>query len=168
LPASNQNPHRAGLTILGVDPGGTVTGCGVIRREGSSSRMLACGVSRAREGEDTAAKLQRVFKFVGEQIELYRPDVLAVEDIFYGKNVQSLKVIGQVRGVIILAGALAGLEVCEYNPMEVKKAVVGRGDASKEQVQRMIALVLGLSAPPEPYDAADALAIALCHSHRGA
>ena len=89
-----------------------------------------------------------------------------MEDIFYGRNVQSLKSIGQVRGVIILAGALAGVSIYEYSPREVKKAVVGRGDASKEQVQKMIQALLGLESIPKPHDAADALAIALCHSHR--
>lgn len=157
-----------GQTILGVDPGGQVTGCGVIRREGNSSRMVTCGVTRASAEEDVPARLSRVFRFVSAQIEQHRPEVLVVEDVFYGKNVQSLKSIGQVRGVIILAGALAGVTVCEYSPREVKKAVVGRGDASKEQVQRMVMAVLGLAAPPEPHDAADALALALCHSHRGA
>lgn len=156
-----------GQTILGVDPGGQVTGCGVIRREGNSSRVVACCVTRAVGDEDIAARLARIFRFVSAQIEQHRPDVLVVEDVFYGKNVQSLKSIGQVRGVIILAGALAGVAVCEYSPREVKKAVVGRGDASKEQVQHMVMTVLGLAAPPEPHDAADALALALCHSHRG-
>lgn len=156
-----------GQTILGVDPGGQVTGCGVIRREGGSSRMVSCEVTRAAPDEEISARLERVFRFVGGQIEKFAPDVLVVEDIFYGKNVQSLKSIGQVRGVIILAGALAGLDIHEYSPREVKKAVVGRGDASKEQVQRMVMTVLGLREPPEPHDAADALALALCHSHRG-
>ena len=99
-------------------------------------------------------------------IEQYRPAVLVVEDAFYGRNVQSLKAIGQVRGVVILAGAVAGIPVYEYSPREVKKAVAGRGDASKEQVQRMVQTVLGLVQPPRPHDASDALAIALCHSHR--
>ena len=155
-----------GQTILGVDPGGQVTGCGAIRREGSNSRMLACEVTRAKDEESVSDRLERVFRFVSAQIEKFRPDALVVEDVFFGKNVQSLKSIGQVRGVIILAGALAGVTVWEYSPREVKKAVVGRGDASKEQVQRMVMAVLGLSAPPEPHDAADALALALCHSHR--
>lgn len=156
-----------GRTILGVDPGGNVTGCGVIRREGNSSRFVACSVTRAAAEESLAARLERVFRFVSAQIEQYGPDTLVVEDVFYGKNVQSLKAIGQVRGVVILAGALAGLKVAEYSPREVKKAVVGRGDASKEQVQHMVMAVLGLAEPPQPHDAADALALALCYSHRG-
>jgi len=153
-------------TILGIDPGGEVTGYGVIRLEGNMTRMVACGASRASRGESLSEKLIRVFGFIQEIIEKYRPEVLAVEDIFYGRNVQSLKSIGQIRGVIILAGALAGVSIYEYSPREVKKAVVGRGDASKEQVQKMIQALLGLESAPRPHDAADALAIALCHSHR--
>jgi len=166
LKASDPNQSGSATTIMGVDPGGEVTGFGVVRREGNTTHMIASGASRARRGESLAEKLSRVFGFVQEIIEKYRPDALAVEDIFYGRNVQSLKSIGQIRGVIILAGSLAGVSIYEYSPREVKKAVVGRGDASKEQVQKMIQALLGLESAPKPHDAADALAIALCHSHR--
>jgi crossover junction endodeoxyribonuclease RuvC len=166
LPANRVENQVSSDTILGVDPGGQVTGFGVIRRGRSVFEMLACGVSRARRGETTAEKLSRVFHFTRERIEQYSPCCLVVEDVFFGKNVQSLKVICQVRGVIILAGALSGLPVHEYSPREVKKSVVGRGDASKEQVQQMIKTLLSLEKAPEPNDAADALAVALCHAHR--
>ncbi len=166
MKASDPNRLDSATTIMGIDPGGEVTGIGVVRREGNIIRMVACGASRARKGESIAEKLCRVFRFVQEIIEEYRPEVLAVEDTFYGKNVKSLKSISQIRGAIILAGALAGVTIYEYSPREVKKAVVGRGDASKEQVQKMIQALLGLESAPKPHDAADALAIALCHSHR--
>lgn len=166
MKASDPNRSDSAATILGIDPGGEVTGFGVICRESNTTRMVASGASRARKGESLAEKLCRIFSFVQEIIEKYRPEALAVEDIFYGRNVQSLKSICQVRGVIILAGALAGVSIYEYSPREVKKAVVGRGDASKEQVQKMIQALLGLESLPKPHDAADALAIALCHSHR--
>ncbi|MBW7995092.1 MAG: crossover junction endodeoxyribonuclease RuvC [Candidatus Glassbacteria bacterium] len=158
--------QRKTRLVLGVDPGGEVTGFGVLRKQGASCGMVACGASRAVRGESLADKLTRIFRFVQDVIEEYEPGEMAVEDIFYGRNAQSMKSIGQVRGVIILAGALAGLDVYEYAPREVKLAVAGRGSASKEQVQRMIQAVLGLSSPPEPHDAADALAVALCHTHR--
>ena len=166
MKASDSSHQIAGGTILGIDPGGEITGYGVVRKSGGITRMIACGTSRARPEESLPDKLCRIFNFVRELIDLHQPQFLVVEDIFYGKNVQSLKSIGQVRGVIILAGGLAGVPVHEYSPREVKKAVVGRGDASKEQVQRMVQAVLGLDAPPKPFDAADALALALCHSHR--
>lgn len=166
MKANDPNRPGSATTILGIDPGGEVTGFGVVLRQGNTTRMIACGASRARKGESLAEKLSRVFSSVQEIIEKYRPEVLAVEDIFYGRNAKSLKSIGQVRGVIILAGALAGVSIYEYSPREVKKAVVGRGDASKEQVQKMIQALLGLESAPKPHDAADALAIALCHSHR--
>ena len=152
--------------ILGIDPGGEVTGFGVLRKLGASVGMVACGASRAPRDENLTEKLVRIFEFVRQVIDTYRPSELAVEDIFYGRNAQSMKSIGQVRGVIILAGALAGLPVFEYAPREVKLAVAGRGGASKDQVQRMTQAVLGLAGPPKPHDAADALAIAVCHSHR--
>ena len=157
---------RSERLILGIDPGGEVTGFGVLRKIGTSVTMVACGASRAVSGESLSEKLVRIHRCVSQVIETYHPAELAVEDIFYGKNVQSMKSIGQVRGVIILAGALAGLQVFEYAPREVKLAVAGRGGASKEQVQRMTQAVLGLAEPPRPHDAADALAIALCHTHR--
>ncbi|MBN2288876.1 MAG: crossover junction endodeoxyribonuclease RuvC [Candidatus Glassbacteria bacterium] len=166
MPQKRADNRVAGETIIGIDPGGEVTGFGVVRRAGSGVEMLGCGVTRARRGESVAGKLSRIFHFIREQINHYRPCCLVVEDVFYGKNVQSLKAIGQVRGVIILAGALAGLPVHEYSPREVKKSVVGRGDASKEQVQQMVKSLLGLQTAPSPSDTADALAIALCHSHR--
>ncbi len=157
---------RSARQVLGIDPGGEVTGFGVLRKLGASCQMVACGVSRARREESLTAKLARIFHFVQDVIEQYQPDEMSVEDIFYGCNAQSMKAIGQVRGVIILAGALAELPVFEYAPREVKKAVAGNGNASKEQVQRMTQAVLGLAALPQPHDAADALAIALCHTHR--
>ena len=157
---------RGARIVLGIDPGGAVSGFGVLRKLGTSCRMVACGASRAARGESLTDKLARIFRFVQDVIEQYQPVEMAVEDIFYGRNAQSMKSIGQVRGVIILAGALAGLPVFEYAPREVKKAVAGNGNASKEQVQRMTQAVLNLSARPEPHDAADALAIALCHTHR--
>jgi len=166
LKVNKPGSERDSLTILGIDPGGEVTGFGVVCQEGPRTRMIACGVERAEKGENLADKLCRIFHFIQDLIRKYQPDVLVVEDVFYGKNVQSLKSIGQVRGVIILAGALDGLPIHEYSPREIKKAVVGRGDASKQQVQKMIQNMLGLSAVPRPHDAADALATALCHSHR--
>lgn len=158
--------ERNARVVLGIDPGGEVTGFGVLRKAGAGCSMVACGASRAARGESLAEKLTRIFHFVQEVIASYQPVEMAVEDIFYGRNVQSMKSIGQVRGVIILAGALAGIPVFEYAPREVKLAVAGRGNASKDQVQRMTQAVLGLKEPPKPHDAADALAIALCHTHR--
>ena len=166
MPPTRADNQASSETILGVDPGGEITGFGVIRRDKSGIEVLASGITRAGRGETTAEKLSRIFHFIQEQIAQYHPCCLVVEDVFFGKNVQSLKAIGQVRGVIILAGALAGLPVHEYTPREVKKAVVGRGDASKEQVQQMVKSLLGLETAPKPSDAADALAIAICHSHR--
>jgi len=157
---------QAERLILGVDPGGEVTGFGILRKAGTVSRMVACGTSRAKKGESLSDKLCRVFDAVSDVIMNYGPAEMAVEDIFYGRNAQSMKSIGQVRGVIILAGARAGLPVFEYAPREVKMAVAGNGNASKPQMQRMVQSVLGLAELPKPHDAADALAIALCHTHR--
>ena len=166
MPTTRADNQVSSETILGIDPGGEVTGFGVIRRDKSGIEALASGITRASRGETTTEKLSRIFHFIQEQIAQYHPCCLVVEDVFFGKNVQSLKAISQIRGVIILAGALAGLPVHEYTPREVKKSVVGRGGASKEQVQQMVKALLGLETAPKPSDAADALAIAICHSHR--
>lgn len=154
------------FSVMGVDPGGDITGFGIIRRDGSRFSLVSCGATRAARGENLPERLNRIYTFIAARIEEHRPDAVVVEDAFFGRNAQTFKSIGQVRGVAILAAARAGVAVFEYSPREIKKAVVGRGDASKEQVQLMITRLLGLKDPPKPQDAADALAAAICHSHR--
>ncbi|HTL05775.1 MAG TPA: crossover junction endodeoxyribonuclease RuvC [Gemmatimonadales bacterium] len=154
------------MRVLGIDPGTATIGYGVVERAaslGAPARLLECGVLRTRPRDSLPARLATIHEGLRELLERHRPDVLAVEDIFYATNVRTTVVLGHARGVILLAGAQAGVAVAEYSPALVKKTVVGRGAALKPQVGYMVAKLLKLSAAPRPADAADAVAVALTH-----
>jgi crossover junction endodeoxyribonuclease RuvC len=153
------------VTVLGLDPGTAVTGYGVVRRvEGPRQAVLVeCGVIRTRPRDPLPARLRAIYDGVAELIERHRPSVVAVEDVFYARNVRTTIVLGHARGVILLAGAHAGLDVHEFPPAAIKKAVVGTGAASKEQVQFMLMRLLRLRTVPSPSDAADGVAAALTY-----
>ena len=151
---------------LGIDPGTATVGYGVVERTsepGRAARLVECGVLRPPRRESLPRRLAAIHHGLAELIARHRPDVLAVEDIFYAANVRTTVVLGHARGVILLAGAQAGLLVAEYSPALVKKTVVGRGAALKPQVGYMVAKLLQLKAAPTPADAADAVAVALTH-----
>ncbi|HOF05314.1 MAG TPA: crossover junction endodeoxyribonuclease RuvC [Syntrophales bacterium] len=152
------------MKILGIDPGSRITGYGIIAKESEGLKGLEYGEIRQSRGESFSAVLVSVYERLTRLIAAFQPDALAIEDIFFGKNVQSLIKQGHVRGVAILAGARKDVPVYEYTPLEVKKAVVGYGRAEKRQVQTMIGVILKLRAVPPP-DAADALAVAVCHAN---
>ena len=152
--------------VLGIDPGTVVTGYGVIDWTGSRIAHVASGVVRPGRTGSMPERLATIHRGVAELIETHRPDVLAVEESFYGTNPKTAIKLGQARGVILVLGVLNDLEVVEYSPRFVKQAVVGRGGATKEQVQYMVTRILGLKDVPETTDASDALAIALCHALR--
>jgi len=154
------------LLILGVDPGSEVTGFGLIECIGEKQILKDYGVIRPDPGSSFSERLKKVYGGVSEKIAVYRPDQIVVEDVFYKRNVKTLLKMGHIRGVVLLAAVNAGVPVYEYSPREVKKAVVGSGSASKEQVQFMVKNILGLKEAPSPNDAADALAVAICHAHR--
>jgi crossover junction endodeoxyribonuclease RuvC len=151
------------VIILGVDPGTAATGYGVVRRvEGPrQATLVECGVIRTRPRDPLPARLREIYDGVVELIERHHPSVLAVEDVFYARNVRTTVVLGHARGVVLLAGAHAGLTIHEFAPAVIKKAVVGTGAASKEQVQFMLMRLLRLRAVPTPSDAADGVAAAL-------
>jgi crossover junction endodeoxyribonuclease RuvC len=154
------------MRVLGIDPGTATVGYGVVERSaslGAVARLVECGILRTRPREALQQRLATIHEGLHELFERHRPDVLAVEDIFYATNVRTTIVLGHARGVILLAGAQAGLVVAEYSPALVKKTVVGRGGALKPQVGFMVAKLLKLSAAPKPADAADAVAVALTH-----
>jgi len=153
---------RIERVILGIDPGIRMTGYGLIRGTGENFQILDFGRWRFPVGNPLFSTLKSIYEAVSDLIQNYNPDWMAVESIFYSKNVKTALSIGQARGVAILAGINAGLRISEYSPLEVKQAVVGRGGASKVQVQYMVKRLLGLKEPPSE-DAADALAIAICH-----
>jgi crossover junction endodeoxyribonuclease RuvC len=148
------------VLILGIDPGTAVTGYGVVRA-GTSTTLVECGVIRTRPDRPLAERLRDIAEGVRELIARHRPDAMAVEDVFYARNVRTTLVLGHARGVILLAGAEAAIEIHEYAPAEIKKAIVGTGAATKTQVQFMLTKLLRLKDAPHPADAADGVAAAL-------
>ena len=154
------------MIILGVDPGTLITGYGVVKMRGAAAKVLVVDIIKTRPGDSMPLRLKKIYAEICRVIEKYHPDELAIETAFYSKNAQSALKIGQARGVLILAGANFEVPITEYSPREVKKSVVGNGAASKEQVQFMMSKLLKLATTPDYFDATDALAVAICHSHR--
>ncbi|MGE0814509.1 MAG: crossover junction endodeoxyribonuclease RuvC [Vicinamibacterales bacterium] len=153
------------MRVFGIDPGSERTGYGCVETDGRRHRLIACGaISTA--GPSLAVRLATIHDRLSALIRESAPSVVAIENLFYATNVRSALTLGHARGVAMLAAVEAGLELAEYTPTEIKRAVVGYGRAEKAQVQRMVALLLDLDAPPQPHDASDALAVALCHAHQ--
>ena len=154
------------MRVIGIDPGTLVCGYGVIDSIGSKMKVVDYGAIRVKKEMTFPERLVFIHQGITEVIRKRKPDVAAVEQLFVGKNVRSAMRTGEGRGVAVLTAALEDLPVHEYTPAEVKKAVVGAGRAHKSQVQEMVRIILGLEKIPKPQDAADALAIAICHCQR--
>jgi crossover junction endodeoxyribonuclease RuvC len=153
-----------GVLILGVDPGTAATGYGIVSRSASGAvTLVECGVIRTTPKEPLSSRIQEIYDSLVGVIERHRPFAMSVEDVFHGKNAQSALKLGHARGAILLAGAHHDLIIAEYAPRQIKKAVVGHGNASKEQVGFMVQQQLRLRDVPSPADAADGVAAALCH-----
>lgn len=154
------------MRVLGIDCGGEYTGYGVVEQDGEGSlRHLCSGAIRLWRRDPLELRLKKICEELTRIIAAWAPEQVAIEDVFYAVNAKSALKLGHVRGVAMLAAAQAGLEVVAYSPLSIKSAVVGYGRAEKRQVQIMVARLLDLPAPPQPADAADALAIAICHLH---
>ena len=151
------------MRILGIDPGYGITGFGLVDAQRGQFQLLRCGAITTPAGMDFSARLEIIYEDMRQLLEVAKPDVVAIEELFFGQNVTTGIGVAQSRGVILLAIRQAGLEVFQYKPMQVKQAVVGYGNATKHQVQDMTKRLLRLQAMPKPDDAADAIAIALCH-----
>ena len=151
------------MRILGIDPGYGITGFGLVDAQRSQFSLLRCGAITTPAGMDFSARLEIIYEDMKKLLEVTKPDAVAIEELFFGHNVTTAIGVAQSRGVILLAIRQAGLPVWQYTPMQVKQAVVGYGNATKHQVQDMTKRLLHLSAMPKPDDAADAIAIALCH-----
>jgi crossover junction endodeoxyribonuclease RuvC len=157
------------MRALGIDCGTEYTGYGVVETSGRNElRYVHCGAVKLVKRFGSADRLKQVHEELSAQIAAHLPDVVAIEEVFYSVNPKSALKLGQVRGVAMLAAAQAGLPLAEYSPLSIKSAVVGYGRADKEQVQYMVTKLLGLAQAPEPFDASDALAIAICHIHTAA
>jgi len=153
------------MIVLGIDPGTAATGFGVVERVGTRLRAVEFGCLETGPAATQGERLVAIHAGIAELIERHQPALVAVERIFFSRNVQTAFSVGQARGVVLLAAAQSGLPIFEYTPNEVKMAVTGYGRASKDQVQRMVQTVLGLALLPTPDDAADALAVAICLAH---
>lgn len=153
------------MLVLGIDPGTAITGYGLVRETEQGLALVDCGVITTPAGQPLPRRLQAIYQGLTSIIAQTRPSTAAVEELFFGRNVRTALSVGQARGVTLLALADAGLSIYEYKPMEIKQAIAGYGNAGKEQVQEMVRMLLQLSEIPQPDDAADAVAVAICHIH---
>lgn len=153
------------MRVLGIDPGSETLGWGVVDGKGSKYALVDFGTVKSRTKQAFSKRLLNMYDGVAEIMALHSPDVLSVEDTFYAVNVGVALKLGQVRGLMLLLAEQRGLEIAEYAPRLIKQTVVGYGNAEKHQVQEMVRILLGMKTVPTPHDAADALAIAICHFH---
>ena len=153
------------MRIFGIDPGSERTGYGCVETDGRRHHLVTCGAIAAPPSDTFPNRLARIHTELSALLASCRPDCVAIESLFHAANVRSALKLGHARGVAMLAAVEAGCAVVEYTPAEIKRAVVGYGRAEKQQVGHMVKLLLGLSATPSPHDAAEALAVAICHLH---
>lgn len=153
------------MIVLGIDPGTAITGYGLIKDLGSKIEVINYSCIKTSPRISLASRLCKINEELERLINDYQPEVVAVEELFFNKNVRTALAVGQARGVVLLTAAKAGLEIKEYTPLQVKQALVGYGRAEKHQIQYMVKMLLNLEQVPEPDDVADALAIAICHAY---
>jgi len=161
---SNKCQGGKKLIILGIDPGTAIVGYGLVEINSGRLQARDYGCIRTSNIEPACLRLAVIYDRLKEIISSNRPEIMAIEELFFNKNTRTALAVGQARGVVLLAAAHSGLPVAEYTPLEVKQAVAGFGRASKDQVQRMVQVLLDLDRVPRPDDAADALAVAICHA----
>lgn len=153
------------MRVFGIDPGSLITGYGVVEGEGNRLRALAWGTVRTSSKHALSERLKRIYDGLAEPLQTWQPDAVSVEQVFFSDNPKTALTLGHARGVAMLAVAHANVELVEYSALEIKMAVVGYGRAAKSQVEQMVSHLLNLNAAPQPTDAADALAAAICHMH---
>lgn len=155
------------MVIFGIDPGIAIVGYGVLEYKGNKFRVIDYGAVQTTNGNNFPTRLKIVYDEISLLLDKHKPDALAIEELFFNKNVKTAITIGQARGAQILAAVNKGIEVYEYTPLQVKQGVVGYGRADKRQIQEMVKILLNLDKIPKPDDVADALAVAICHAHSG-
>jgi len=153
------------MLVLGIDPGTAITGYGLVREEDQGLALVDCGVITTPAGQPLPQRLQTIYQGLSEVIHRHQPRIAAVEELFFSRNARTALSVGHARGVTLLALADAQLPIHEYKPLEIKQAITGYGGADKQQVQEMVRLLLHLDQVPRPDDAADAVAVAVCHIH---
>jgi crossover junction endodeoxyribonuclease RuvC len=154
------------LLVLGIDPGTAITGYGLVEEKEGDFRLVNCGVVSTPAGMSLEKRLLLLYEQLSDIIARYHPEEMAVEEVFFGKNVTTAIAVSHGRGIALLAAAQNGIPVFSYKPAEIKQSVVGYGNADKHQMQAMIKMLLGLDEVPKPDDAADAVAVAICHIQR--
>lgn len=153
------------MRVIGIDPGTAITGWGVIEGDGQDLRLIACGAVTTVAKTPLPQRLQIIYRELTQIIAEWQPETSAIEELFFSKNAKTALAVGHGRGAAMLALANADLPIAEYKPLEVKQAITGHGGADKKQMQQMVKLLLNLADVPRPDDAADALAVAICHVH---
>lgn len=153
------------MIIIGIDPGYAIVGIGVIEYVGNKFRTLEYNAITTPADMPTVERLKKIYQEMDMYLEKYKPDAVAIEELFFNSNQKTAINVAQARGVLLVAVANRNVPICEYTPLQVKQSVTGYGRADKKQIQQMVKMMLGLNAIPKPDDAADALAIAICHAH---
>jgi len=153
------------VRVLGIDPGSRTLGWGIVEGVGRKYRGIAFGTVKSSPRQRFSKRLLNIYQGIEEVIQQFEPDTLSIEEVFYAHNVKVALKLGQVRGAVLVLGEKSGLSIAEYSPRLIKQTVVGYGNAEKHQVQEMVKILLKLEKVPAPHDAADALAIAICHFH---
>ncbi|MEE1224505.1 MAG: crossover junction endodeoxyribonuclease RuvC [Clostridia bacterium] len=153
------------MIIIGIDPGYAIVGVGVVEYVGNKFRTLEYNAITTPAGMNTVERLKKIYIEMTMYIDKYKPDAIAIEELFFNSNQKTAINVAQARGVLLVAAANKNVPICEYTPLQVKQSVTGYGRAEKKQIQQMVKMLLGLNAIPKPDDAADALAIAICHAH---
>lgn len=152
------------MRILGIDPGVATIGFGVVEAERNRQRLIKCGVITTPAHTSLSSRLEQIFRDMADLLDLFKPDAVSIEELFFNTNITTGIAVAHARGVILLACRIAGVQIFEYTPLQVKQAVTGYGKAEKKQVMDMVKRLCNLPAPPRPDDAADAVALALCHA----
>ena len=153
------------MRIIGIDPGYAIMGWGILDLKGNKFSVVDYGSITTDAGVEAAKRLQHIYAELGAIIEKYQPEEAAIEELFFNNNAKTVILVGEARGIAVLACANAGLEISEYTPLQIKQALVGYGRADKKQVQAMVKAILNLKEVPKPDDTADAVAAAICHGH---
>lgn len=153
------------MIILGIDPGYAIVGVGVVRYSGNHFQPLEYDVITTPSTMKTPLRLKHIYEQINLFIDKYNPDAVAIEELFFNNNAKTAIAVGQARGVLLVAAANKNIPICEYTPLQIKQAVTGYGRADKSQMQTMVKMLLNLNVVPKPDDAADALAVAICHAH---
>lgn len=153
------------MIIVGIDPGYAIVGVGIIRYIKNKLNMIEYGAITTRAHTKTTQRLQIIYEKINEVFDEYKPDAVAIEELFFNSNAKTAIAVAQARGVLLTASANKGIPVYEYTPLQIKQAVTGYGRADKQQMQQMVKMLLNLNAVPKPDDAADALAVGICHAH---